>query len=201
MPSRMMHFCIASEILKSVDLNRNAFILGNLAPDAHDGTRAGNFISHFKIEHREYPVYDIAAFKSKYISGEINEFLLGYYLHLIVDGEWSKAFFYEYLQCSEDERNKRISLLGGDYSIFNRTLQEDFNLDEVMLEVPGQLPVYEIGVEKLKYIVGRLHSDFIRNPDREELLVLKNKFAVDFINYSVKECIDEIQGLRSTAAK
>ncbi len=35
MPSSMIHYCIAKKVLEAVNLDRNSFVIGNLAPNAH----------------------------------------------------------------------------------------------------------------------------------------------------------------------
>jgi hypothetical protein len=49
MGSRIMHYCIALEILRKYDFNKSLFILGNLAPDAYNRTKEGSYASHFRI--------------------------------------------------------------------------------------------------------------------------------------------------------
>jgi len=42
MPSRIIHYCVVKEVLKRRNYNFELFLLGNLAPDAHDHTKEGN---------------------------------------------------------------------------------------------------------------------------------------------------------------
>lgn len=95
MASRVMHYIIANEVLKEITIDRNLFVLGNLASDAHDGTLRGNSCSHFrkiiKGEYDLFPNIDLSRFKDKYMNNKPDAFVLGYYCHLISDDNWVKS--------------------------------------------------------------------------------------------------------------
>ena len=121
MPSPVMHYCISNKILEAIDLNRSLFIIGNFAPDAHDKTSEGRHKSHFQKPNNDY---DILEFKNKYMLGEVNDFILGYYCHLISDTMSFNNFNLKYLQAqSEEEKRKRIKMCYDDYSVLNMILQ------------------------------------------------------------------------------
>lgn len=109
MPSRIIHYCAANQILKKVNYNRELFILGNLAPDANkSGTKE---MSHFKIprEQRVNDYLDINSFITKYMKGDCNEMTMGYYCHLITDNIWLTEIYRKYVKSESKEENaKRI---------------------------------------------------------------------------------------------
>lgn len=195
MPSRILHFCITNEILKSIKIDHNTFILGNLSPDAHDGTLSGNFSAHFKISQTEYPVFDLKAFRDKYMSNGFNEFILGYYCHLITDKTWSKSIYLEYLQCNEEEKNSRAEMCYKDYFTLNGIILEYFNLDKVLLKVPQKISVEEIRPEKLMLLVESFYNDFNYDNQCRKLTILDMKFVLDFIRTATDECLNAIRGL------
>ena len=193
MPSRMLHFCITNEILKSIKIDKNMFILGNLSPDAHDGTLSGNFSAHYKKSQIEYPVFDLKAFRNKYMSNGFNEFVLGYYCHIITDEIWSKSIYLEYFQCNEDEKNRRVEMCYEDYFTLNGIILEYFNLDKVLLKVPKQVPVEEVVLEKLIQIVDSFYNDFNCNNQCNKLSILDMQFVLDFIRTATDECLNAIR--------
>ena len=195
MPSRILHFCITNEILKSIKIYQNAFILGNLSPDSHDGTLSGNFSAHFKISQTEYPVFDLKAFRDKYMSNGFNEFILGYYCHLITDEIWSKSIYLEYLQCCEEEKNSRAEMCYKDYFTLNGIILERFNLDKVLLKVPQKVPVEEIRPEKLMQLIDSFYNDFNCDNQYRKLTILDMKFVLNFIRTATEECLNAIRGL------
>lgn len=188
-----MHFCVADEILKSLKINLvDTFILGNLSPDAHDSTLAGNFSAHFKASQSEFPVFDLLAFKNKYMSYELDEFVLGYYCHLITDSIWSKSVYLKYLQCDEDERNSRAAKCYKDYYTLNKILIEHFSLKRVALNIPEKTVVEEIKPEGILNIINKFNGDFVYNGKREPLEILDMQFVLGFIDDAAEACLKEI---------
>lgn len=101
MSSSMIHYCIAIKILEMIKLDRNLFILGNLAPDAHTDSRRGRLKSHFQEKNTD--LSNISKFKEKYMYGEYDDFVLGYYCHLISDTISYTNFNFQYLKGVSDE--------------------------------------------------------------------------------------------------
>lgn len=196
MPSRMIHYCIGNEIAKAISLNSSLFTIGNLSPDAHDGSYYGVVSSHYKTAYKpgidKYPVVDLGTFKIKYLTKTYDDFILGYYCHLITDDLWSKSVYFECLQCDEVERNIRVEECYHDYYTLNKILIEKFNLNKVILHVPKQIHIDEITLVNLQRIVEEFYNDFKINNDNEVLLILTIHFIQHFIKNTVEECIKEI---------
>lgn len=192
----MIHYCIGNEIAKAISLNSNLFTIGNLSPDAHDGSSYGVGSSHYKTAYKpgidKYPVADLDTFKIKYLTKTYDDFILGYYCHLITDDLWSKFVYFECLQCDEAERKIRVEKCYHDYRMLNKILIEKFNLDKVILHVPKQIHIDEITLVNLKRIVEEFYNDFKINNDNEVLFILTIHFIMHFIKNAVEECIKEI---------
>lgn len=194
-----MHYCIGNEILKSVGLNLSLFTIGNLSPDAHDGSTHGNAYAHYKTAYKfgvdKYPVVDLEAFKSKYLLKTYDDFILGYYCHLITDNMWSKSVYFEYIEGHEDERNTRVEMFYNDYFTLNKVLLERFNLNNVILHVPEQISIEEITSENLQRVVHEFYNDFNRINKNEVLTILNIQFILNFIRNAAEECLQEIKDL------
>jgi len=71
------------KILEEYKFDKNNFILGNLLPDAHDGTLYGNYHSHFRYvvngECTKIPDIEHERFKGKYFNYFHDSLVLGYY--------------------------------------------------------------------------------------------------------------------------
>lgn len=198
--SRLMHYIIASEVMKEVPMNRNLFILGNLAPDAHDGTLKGNSCSHFRrIVEGDYDIYpnlDLERFKEKYLKNTTDEFIVGYYCHLISDDHWVKSIYPDYLKFDLDNEaaKKQRELLFRDLRVFNTILRRFYEhhfQDDI--GIPGQIGVEEILCDRLKVLVDELHNDFIVKAEDIELKIFTIDFILEYINASVDRCIKELR--------
>lgn len=196
MPSRMTHYCIGNEILKILSLNRGLFTVGNLSPDAHDGSFDGVGASHYKTSYRpgidKYPVADLGAFKAKYLAKVYDSFVLGYYCHLITDNLWTEAVYYEYLQCNEVERNIRVEKCYQDYFTLNSILIGQYGLNKLILQIHERIHIKEITLVNVKRIVNEFYNDFNRISKKYALMILTEQFVKNFITNAVEKCLQEI---------
>lgn len=117
MATWIAHLRIAENILKNMDdLDSIAFILGNVGPDSGVPNEDwSSFNPPKKITHwiNEENNIDAERFFDKYIKNNLMEYskysyVLGYYIHLLTDIEWSKFF-------NEKKNN----------ALYNKKLKED----------------------------------------------------------------------------
>ena len=200
MGSRIIHFCVAIEILKRVDLDENQFILGNLAPDAYNPNRGGSLLSHFRIpeELMEYECVDLEKFKGKYSSHMSDHFVLGYYCHLITDNLWLKDAFKKYGNLGPDERSAAVKLVYSDYLVLNTILIDRFKLVYRNFKPSVALHIDEIEYDFLNALVENLRSDFNRKAISTSLIELNLYEILDFIKAAANECVRNIYILRGT---
>lgn len=197
MPSSMIHYCIENKILETVNLDRNLFIIGNLAPDAHNKTSEGRCESHF--QRKSTCSNDISAFKNKYMTGNYNDFILGYYCHLIADTISYNNFNCKYLQgVSEGEKTERLKMCYSDYKILNRILIENFHFTKQSILIPKVLCVKEIETEKLSGIINEFQSNFKYESCKEKLSILDIEIVLNEIDDVAKKCVEDIRCLRNT---
>ncbi|WP_143598500.1 hypothetical protein [Tissierella sp. P1] len=133
MGSRIIHYCVGNKILKRVKLDEHQFMLGNLAPDAYSPELGGYLVSHFRIpeEIMKFECVDLERFKSKYKHQITNDFVLGYYCHLITDNLWLKDAYKKYGHLGLDERNQAVKLVYKGYWVLNTKLMDKFSLNLV----------------------------------------------------------------------
>ena len=138
MASWMVHLRVADRLLERwPDLDAEAFVLGNIAPDSgvpnEDWSRfePPKTVSHFKTE-PDGP----ASFCAEYFNETINRkysrreyaFFLGYYVHLLTDVEWVNEVFAPLLRSHPDEA-------AADKDGLIRAAKEDwYDLDFLYLE-------------------------------------------------------------------
>lgn len=190
MPSPVIHYCIANKILEHYSLNRNLFIIGNFAPDAHNQTREGRRKAHFQKSNLEY---DISAFKNKYMMKGINDFILGYYCHLISDAMSFSNFSQQYLQVeSEEEKRNRIRMCYDDYHVLNSKLFDHYQFTKENIFIPKSLYIKEIHTERLSYIISEFQYNFDCSNDKKMLSILKIENVLNEINDIAIRCVRDI---------
>lgn len=199
MASRLMHYIIANEIIKDKALNKNLFILGNLAPDAHDGTLRGNSCAHFRrivgSDYDKFPNIDISRFKEKYLQNKTDEFTLGYLCHLISDDTWVKLIYPDYLQFTTDAEKGKIQRqeLFNDFEILNIVLRKHYNLQfKNDLVVPKQLRITEFSYEKIDQLLNNLFEDFNKNNSDTGYKIFNTDFILQFMNLCIERCSEEL---------
>jgi hypothetical protein len=194
MPSPVIHYCIANKILQSINLDRNLFIIGSFAPDAHNQTREGRRKSHFQKINTDY---DIVAFKNKYMIGEFNDFVLGYYCHLVADTMSFHNFDLQYLQGgSEEEKSKKVKMCYDDYYILNSKLIKHYQFTKKSILIPEFLCTKEIHAEQLSSIISQFQQNFDHIGKEEILSILNFEFVLNEINDIAEKCVVDIRNLR-----
>lgn len=201
MASRIIHYAIASQILPYFNLNQNDFILGNLLPDAHDGTLYGNSHSHFRYiingQYTKLPHIEYERFKLKYGDFLHNSLHLGYYCHLLSDHIWVNTripgFPNNNLNSDSEEFIALRKIMHKDFGILNKLLINFFKLsllDDIV--VPDYINISEIDKKDINRIVSGLKDDFKSEP-QGELSMLSLEFILDYINNAVSFCIEKLR--------
>lgn len=101
-----MHLIIANRIADSLSIeNHTEFLLGGIAPDAVSAKDDSHFYTGDVQEYTRR--IDYQEFLNKYHSHAENQYILGYYSHLIADDIWLKGFYLPWLR-NRMETNKEI---------------------------------------------------------------------------------------------
>ncbi len=133
MGSRIMHLIIANQIAQKISItNKQAFLMGGIAPDAVSPKELSHFYEGDVNDFSRRIAYE--KFCEKYSNYHQSGYILGYYTHLIADDIWLKGFYLPWLK----------NRLENDPDIFNR-YHKDFRLLNGKL-----LNHYDIGIDVLK---------------------------------------------------
>ena len=185
MASSMIHIAVANEVNKKLNRDKSKLFIGTIAPDISKLVGESKIKSHFQDKDDNIP--NLEKFLDKYKNDLNDDFVLGYYIHLIVDYLWFKYFL------TEIENSKMITKLDGtevkcngnmfsqyiynDYTNLNIRLIDEYELDLKIFysEVPEfKNIIEEIPMDKINLIVDKageiventkVRKDFVFNID------------------------------------
>ncbi len=213
MATWIAHLRIAENILKNMDdLDSIAFILGNVGPDSGVPNEDwSSFNPPKKITHwiNEENNIDAERFFDKYIENNFMEYskysyVLGYYIHLLTDIEWSKFF-------NEKKKNALYNKKLKEDASFIWTIKKDwYGLDFLYLEknpnfifhtifknieqVPDYIDYFPKGalMKQVKYITEYYLGD---NEETKENFIYLNEEEMDkFIDETSKKIFSILKG-------
>lgn len=213
MATWIAHLRIAENILKNMDdLDSIAFILGNVGPDSGVPNEDwSSFNPPKKITHwiNEENNIDAERFFDKYIKNNLMEYskysyVLGYYIHLLTDIEWSKFF-------NEKKKNALYNKKLKEDASFIWTIKKDwYGLDFLYLEknpnfifhtivknidkVPDYIDYFPKGalMKQVKYITEYYLGD---NEETKENFIYLNEEEMDkFIDDTSKKINSILKG-------
>ncbi|MBR2401227.1 MAG: zinc dependent phospholipase C family protein [Lachnospiraceae bacterium] len=122
MPSRMIHYLVAEEVAKQVEIkNRNRFKIGSLCPDMSSREDESKHLTHFTEILGEKKGLNWLNFTSKY--GEEmkrDDLYLGVLCHLITDGVWLHDVMNMQIRSEVKSREERQPLYQKGYADFHR---------------------------------------------------------------------------------
>ncbi len=213
MATWIAHLRIAENILKNMDdLDSIAFILGNVGPDSGVPNEDwSSFNPPKKITHwiNEENNIDAERFFDKYIENNFMEYskysyVLGYYIHLLTDIEWSKFF-------NEKKKNALYNKKLKEDASFIWTIKKDwYGLDFLYLEknpnfifhtifknidqVPDYIDYFPKGalMKQVKYITEYYLGD--NEETKENFIYLNEKEMDKFIDETSKKIISILKG-------
>ncbi|WDH95427.1 zinc dependent phospholipase C family protein [Paenibacillus urinalis] len=166
MGSRIMHLIIANRIAESLSMeDRTLFLLGSLAPDAVSPKESSHF---FKGEVQNYTRFiDYKGFLHKYSSQAEQQYILGYFTHLIADDIWLRGFNLSWLENRMEADPDLYPIYHKDFQTLNGKLLEHYGftniLKEMLSDVPAVMDLEEVkskDVEHfLPYVLGDMEYD------------------------------------------
>ncbi len=201
MASRIIHWVIGEKLLAQKAFryfDRNQFLLGNLLPDAHDGTLSGNSRAHFRRringEYAKVPDIDYLSFQNKYASHLNKSIVAGYYCHLLSDYKWvNHRFISNHIATDSEEYISQRMLMHRDFGLLNALLIEHFKLHPVnFLDIPYDIIVQEADKSFIPTISRGLEQDFENRPEGE-LSLLKMDLILVYIDEAVAFCMEKLQ--------
>jgi hypothetical protein len=191
MPSFIPHYICAISILENFGFNHNDFILGNLLPDADDGTDDDHARSHFrkKIDGKFERFTNLEAFKDRYHNHFDNDLVLGYYCHLICDTVW-RRHKPEKPPNIDDSAYKK--LVHDDFVRLNTKLIEHYKLDApARLTIPDSIIVSEIDRGNIPCMLDHFTQQF-EGKAEGDLVTITLDFMLSYIDSAVKLCAESL---------
>ena len=186
-----MHNAIARRILENYDYHHNDFLLGNLLPDADDGTDDNHAYTHFreKIDGKYERFPNIEKFRGKYQNHFGNSLVVGYYCHLLSDTVWRKLRFEKLRNVDTNSYRKAMD---SDLVKLNRVLVEHYSLLPYdKLTIPNSIIISEIDKQQIPKLLSN-YACQIENVTDGELAIFTLDVVIDYIDTTIKNFIETL---------
>ncbi|ATP39517.1 hydrolase [Solibacillus sp. R5-41] len=191
MGSRIMHLIIANKIAKSIAIqDRTSFLLGGIAADAASNKDLSHFFTGSAHDYSRSVDYN--SFLHKYRLQAENDFVLGYFTHLIADDIWLKGFYLPWLKNRMESNEEMINLYHNDFRLLNGKLLEYYGYTEELqelLEGPATIvELEEVKLEDFKKFIPYVIEDMNCNESEinEKLKVFTFDQIVGYVETSVE---------------
>lgn len=182
MASRMVHYLVAKEILKQIDIkDKNAFLIGSIIPDSYNREKYTREETHFVVNyyHDKFRVFDFKKFYEKYLKDEIDDFCLGYFLHLYMDAVYIKEVFSDLVFKSNRDRAELISEAYNDMHMYNTYLRDKYQL-KYEIKPLESWKVTELNIEDQEAFFEEFKKDFHDIP-MTKMKLYNHKILSDYI--------------------
>lgn len=201
MASRIMHYAIAHRLTKMFEIkDYNRFVFGSLAPDISSHDDGSYDIAHFwrKIESEGIKGIDWIKFYNKYRNEILDDdFLLGYYIHLIVDAYWFKNIQDKFIRKYPKDVKSILYTKGyGDMYKYNSILIEKYSLIYNIKSISG-IKIDEINESNIDQYLINFKEDFQCEKDfNMKFEVYPYDDIMLFIENVYELCANEIHALK-----
>ncbi|MCM3236179.1 hydrolase [Heyndrickxia oleronia] len=200
MGSRIMHLIIAEQITNKISIsNKEAFLLGGVAPDAVTSKE----ISHFYIGNLSdfTRSIDFNGFFVKYKEMFPSDYLLGYYIHLIADDLWLKGFYIPWLKNRMDNDEGILELYHNDFRLLNGKLLNYYQINDVQINntdtIDGICDLNEVQIKDIKAFLPYLYEDiqYEETVLEENLNVFTFNQIIGYIETSIEKALFHLKDL------
>ena len=204
MASSVIHMAVANEVNKVLKRDNSKLLIGSIAPDISKQIGQDRTISHFIFEDG---LIDLDKFLDKYKNNLDDDFVLGYYIHLLTDYFWFKYFMPEItnysiiktldgkeLNLSKEEICKYIY---NDYTNINIRVINEYNMDLKIFfnELPEiKKIIEEIPMDKLQVIIDKA-GNIIMNSTNGKNYTFDIKNIKQFISFTKDLIINKCREL------
>jgi len=203
MASAIIHLAVASEVNKFLNRDYKQFMIGSIAPDIWKQVgEPSKSPSHFK-DSEDNNIPNLDRFLYKYKDMLKDDFVLGYYIHLLTDYYWFKYF----LPSLFNEKKSILTKLDGtklyltenelgdyiynDYTNINVKVIDEYQLrlDLFYEELPDIKDIItEIPMDKLDVLMKKM-GIIIENSTYDKEYI----FDIDLIKNFVEMCVSGIK--------
>lgn len=194
MGSRIMHFIISNQITERFPItDKQSFLLGGIAPDAVSPKGLSHF---YEGEHHNF-TRKIAheRFYNKYSSEIYQDYILGYYTHLIADDLWLMGFYLPWLKNRMENDENIFTRYHHDFRLLNGKLLDYYgmgsnNLD-VMVESNSIVDMEEVKAKDVRGLLSFVSADmdYSQKDLDEKLTVFTLEQIIGYIETAVEKGI------------
>ena len=205
MASSIIHIAISKKVNKYLKRNESKLFIGTIAPDISKLLNQTKERSHFLTEDNDIPNLDL--FLSKYEEFLEDDFVMGYYLHLLEDYFWFKYFIPEIIDEDKSlvknlkgevvrlDKNQIIEYVYSDYTNLNISLIDYYNLDLKIFY--NELPMFnniikEIPMDKLEIVVDKM-GVIIENSKESKEYLFNMENVINFIDLSTTLILNHLE--------
>ena len=203
MASRMLHYCIALEVMKEIEIkDKNRFWVGVLLPDASSHQDDSYNVSHFYDELEQEVLYkgvNWKRFAQKYREKLwTDDLYLGYLCHLIMDAIWFHDVADKYVRIYPYPARADMYQKGyEDFNKLNIILPKEYALINPKLKVEG-IDIEEVKQDLIPRVYEGFAADFAMEGDWRpaDLEVYPYETLQAYMKKSKTVCIGEIEAMR-----
>jgi len=197
-----MHLIVGNEVSKRLSIkNRNLFLLGSIAADATNDKLSTHFyVGDLGLFTRHI---DYEAFIEKYKDIQDNDFILGYYSHLITDEFWMSGFYVPWLRNRIEKTSDIQSLYYKDFYLLNSKLLDYYKIQEEVediFDIPEKIDlVEEVLDENLNKFLEYIRDDlnYTREELQEPLKVFTIPQIIGYLETSIEKSVYKINQLKN----
>lgn len=132
MGSRVMHMIVSLKVADQFQCeNKDQFLLGGIAPDAVADKESSHFYAGNGEDFTRY--IDYGAFLEKYKTHPQQDYIMGYYTHLITDDLWLRGFYLPWLKNRLEHDASMFQRYHGDFALLNSKLLHHYQLNSDMV--------------------------------------------------------------------
>lgn len=201
MASNIIHYAITSLVAERMSVkDKTLFLSGaTVGPDASSHDDGSYDTSHFwEWTDDDKKGINWMTFAKEYEEGIFeNDFILGYFCHLIQDAVWFHDIVDEHVRCYDGEERRAAYKKGyRDYDRLNFLLREKYKLSQLE-RADFEIPVKEITKEKYEDILKLFENSFLTEPSSaDELEMYMLEIIVPYIEKCADICVSEIEALK-----
>ncbi|WP_409276170.1 hydrolase [Neobacillus sp. SCS-31] len=205
MGSRIMHSIIGYKIAESLSIDdKTSFLLGSIAADAVFSLEEKNASHFFVGDAKDFTRrVDYSGFFQKYRSfvESKNEYILGFYTHLIADDIWLRGFYLPWLRNRMETDEGYYKFYHNDFRMLNGKLLEHYGCKDELKRTFNHFPAI-VDLEEVKaqdvekfvpYVLGDM--EYGRDVLNEKLNVFTFDQIVGYIETSVELGVLKIKHL------
>lgn len=183
MGSHLMHLVIANEVWPHLEgVERTAFLLGNLAPDASTAKQITHYYAgkHNDLTRR----LDMEQYWAD-SAREDRSYRLGYYCHLVADEIWLQGFYKGWLKQAIAKDPAKQSMYFADFDAYNACLAKRlgvFDFDSLT----------DHAVDELLELVAKVERDAQATVEGRYTMFLPHQFD-GYVETCILRCCDMVR--------